>query len=212
MLLYHGTSARFLTEALTDGIQPRGDRPSIWTKAPSRSDMVYLACGYPFYYAVVGTDDPKVAVFEIDASLIDDTRLYPDEDYIWYIADRTGEREHLTPPQVAEHLESLQDQWPKSLRMLGNVAHRGAIPAEFITRYCIYEPRTRPDLTFAMADYSINVLNYLHEQYDLHQLIAWMFGDEEWLPWAHDDDDERRAFWLKESANRTGIEAFVHRR
>lgn len=211
MFLYHGTSARFLDAALAEGIRPRGDGASNWKKAPSRSDMVYLARGYPFYYAVTGTDDPKVLVFEIDEELVNDRRLYPDEDYIWYMADRTGERENLTPPQVAKHLEALQDQWPKSLRMLGNVAHQGIIPAACITRYCIYEPKARPNLTFAMADYSINVLNYLHEQHDLDQLVAWMFGDEAQLPWVHDDDQQRRNFWLNESSDRTGIEVVVRR-
>lgn len=209
MFLYHGTSARFLDEALAKGLRPRGGSASNWKKAPSRNDMVYLARGYPFYYAVVGTDDPKVVVFEIDGKLIDDQRLYPDEDYIWYIADRTGEREHLTPPQVSEHLEALQDQWPKSLRLLGNVAHQGVIPAALITRYCLYEPKVRPDLTFALADYSINVLNYLHEQHNLDRIVSWMFGDEAQLPGVHDEDEGLRSFWMRESDDRTGIEVIV---
>lgn len=209
MFLYHGTSARFLDTALIDGIRPRGEGASNWENAPSHSDRVYLSNGYPFYYSVIGTDDPKVIVFEIDSELIDERRLYPDEDYFWGIADRTGEREHLTPPQVAEHLEALQDQWPKSLHMLGNVAHRGMIPAAFITRYCIYEAKARPSRTFAMADYSINVLNYLYERHTFYHLVAWMFVDKDLLPWVQDEDEERRDFWLKESEDRMGIEVVI---
>ncbi|MFA7235753.1 MAG: hypothetical protein WC058_02725 [Phycisphaeraceae bacterium] len=209
MLLYHGTSAKCLDDVLANGICPRCDGVSNWKKAPSRNDMVYLTRGYPFYYAVQGTAHTKVVVFEIDGELIDDLCLYPDEDYIWYVADRTGDRANLTTPQAAEHLEVLQDQWPKSLRMLGNVAHQGAIPAGFITRYCIYEPKARPALSFAITDYSINVMNYLSEMHNLHQLVAWMFGDETRLPWVQDNDKQLRKFWLKESADRTGIEVVV---
>ncbi|MCC5830284.1 MAG: hypothetical protein JJU36_12635 [Phycisphaeraceae bacterium] len=35
MFLYHGTTARFLDEALAKGIRPRGDGASNWKKAPT---------------------------------------------------------------------------------------------------------------------------------------------------------------------------------
>jgi len=209
MLIYHGTSARHLDDALVTGIRARMADKSNWDDAPSRSDMVYLTVGYPFYYALVGNDDPKVVVFEIDLAELDEDKLHPDEDYVFERAREMGAaKETLTQEAVAEYLDVMQDMWPKSLAVIGNIAYQGVISASAITRYCLFDRTARPNIAFALTDYSISALNYAYERYNLDHLIGWMFDDTDLLPMAMDDEceEEYRQFWATESGDRTGIE------
>ncbi len=51
MLLYHGTSAKYLEAILTNGVRPKGNGSGNWERFPSRQDTVYLTDSYAFDFA-----------------------------------------------------------------------------------------------------------------------------------------------------------------
>jgi len=76
MLLYHGTSAKFLEPILRDGLRPRGTDGGRWQEWPSRPDCVYLTSAYGFYFAMAcPTEDGDRLVLEIDTAQLDQTLL-----------------------------------------------------------------------------------------------------------------------------------------
>lgn len=212
MNLYHGTSTEYLMSALKQGLRPRRQRASNWSQNPSRPDMVYLTTAYPFYYATRGQDHPTVVVFEIDATKLDEARLYPDEDFVGELIRMRdgGMPTESQQKAIRENLEAFQNMWRKSLAALGNCAYRGTIPPRAITRYCLFDSAARPELTFCCMDASINVMNFRFQGNELEKLVAWFFGDRKLLPQVNDaETDEDRKLWVTQSKDRTGIEVVV---
>ena len=229
MKLYHGCSAESLRSILTNGLCPRLEKTSNWTKAPSRPDMVYLTVAYPFYFAL--NDKGFAAVVEIDTKGLSRKRFFPDEDFIALVRSRQEEKElDEVHGMSRDSLEAYQDRWTMSLGLLGNCCYRGTIPSRCITRYCLFNPEARRELAAEMRDEPlINLSNYAAMGQSYRRLVAWMFGDLKRLPMVADTRkqiqamqksplgrelldaaQERLALWKKESGDRTGIDVFHH--
>ena len=227
MKLYHGCSVENLKSILLNGLCPRLEKKSNWKKAPSRSDMVYLTVAYPFYFALghKGT----VAVVEIDTKGLSRNRFFPDEDFIALVLSRQDEKElDAVHGQSRDSLEAYQDRWQMSLGLLGNCCYQGIIPAQYVTRYCLFDPKARPELAAEMRDDPlVNLTNYAVMGQSYWRLVAWMFGDRKVLPMVADTKqqlesmrrstigadfieaaEKRLAMWKKESRDRTGIHVF----
>jgi hypothetical protein len=228
MKLYHGCSAKDLASIMTNGLCPRLEKQSHWKENPSRSDMVYLTVAYPFYFALC--HEGLAAVVEIDASGLDRTKFYPDEDFLTNVfAMRDGQE--LCPYQkkdVWHLLHTYGDYWKESLRFQGNCCYQGTISPHTITRYCIFDPKARPALAEEISgDPLINLDNYVTKGKSYQQLVAWMFGDRKVLPMVAEGQDliealrhsplnreyledatKWLALWKKESRDRTGIDVW----
>ena len=84
MILYHGTSTKHLDKIQQKGILPRRITRlrSNWKgEVESKPDFVYLSTAYPVYYALEVADNKKtdLAIIKVD---VDESELYPDEDFI----------------------------------------------------------------------------------------------------------------------------------
>ena len=102
------------------------------------------------------------------------------------------------------------------------------ISSQNITRYCIFDPKVRPELAEELSgDPCINLANYSSQGKSYRQLVAWMFGDRKALPLVadakemidilrHSDLDmeylenarKLLALWKKESRDRKGIKVW----
>ena len=213
MKLYHGTALRFKDGILQDGIEPRGDVDSNWDAHPSRPDLVYLTVAYPFYFALCAAEKEPLLVFEIDSEKLDQSLFLPDEDFIAQVISQQQKKPlEEIHPRVVESLESWQDLWEKSLEGLGNCSYKGRIPAEAITRYCVFDTKERPEIALMMADPSISIMNYFFVGKRKYvPLVEWMFGDRESIPNEFEGFDlvgvmeDQIKFWQEESKKRNGI-------
>jgi hypothetical protein len=229
MKLYHGCSAKDLPSIMTNGLCPRQDKQSNWEKNPSRPDMVYLTVAYPFYYALC--QEGLAGVVEIEATGLDRKRFFPDEDFLTNAITMHGGKE-LEPcwqEDIRDMLHIYGDYWKDSLRHLGNCCYQGTISPHYITRYCIFDPKTRPALAAEISgDPCINLGNYETKGKSYQQLVAWMFGDRKVLPMVAEakemievlrnssldaeyleDAKKSLALWKKESRDRTGIDVWA---
>jgi hypothetical protein len=165
--LYHGTTTKHLDNILKQGITPRHDRPSNWDKHPSREDMVYLTNAYAIYFAQVCCDweaGESPVVLEV---LVDEKRLYPDEDFLEQ-ASRNLTAEHWvefnknsieTKTSIfRQDLLNWQDQYQSSLNNLGNACYKGTIKPKNILRYSILSDCLK---TWEHGDPSITLMNYM---------------------------------------------------
>ena len=204
MLLYHGTHSGRLGGILREGLKPRGTGAGNWRRCPSRPEYVYLTDAYAAYFALMcddaNPDDyggkmPVPAIVEVDASRLDASRFYPDEDFIsqslWAIQQskqlscltlwqRRLIKNCKTMGAIHERVDParFQNFWQASLAMLGNVAHRGPIPATAITRYAQIDPALCRQIRRLACDASVCTGSYavLADQY--RSLIAHIFDGE----------------------------------
>jgi hypothetical protein len=152
--LYHGTTepvARLISAG--QGVQPRGDRPSMWQHAPSRPDCVYLTDLYGVKYAsdiqtnILVHDEQIVrgAVVEVDMDKLNQANLLADEDFMAKMHMMTEPQREWTLEDFAElekyyatnEQESAREGWRDCLLYYGTVAYRGVIPREAITRIAL---------------------------------------------------------------------------
>lgn len=87
MILYHGTSAKNLDLILKQGLLPRSStgHPGYWEdELQSKPDFVYLTNAYAAYFGMKAAldDDTEVAILKVK---VDESELYPDEDFIAYL-------------------------------------------------------------------------------------------------------------------------------
>lgn len=188
MFLYHGTSERHLAKILAEGLHPRGNRQSHWEKYPSLANHVYLTNSYPFYFGIQSTDPEsmeRACVFEIDTSLLDAKKFYPDEDFVSQDMERRIGRHRTNLKQLHERaiksLDIHKDRWQESLDGLGTCSYRGVIPPAAITRYCLYEWRNGSVSQHLYVNVRLNVYHHEVRKSYHHELLEWMFdgdGDE----------------------------------
>jgi hypothetical protein len=228
MKLYHGCSAKDMPSIMTHGLCPRRDKQSNWKKNPSRPDMVYLTVAYPFYFALC--HEGLAGVVEIEASGLDRKRFLPDEDFLTNaLAMQDGEElDPYRQEDIWVMLHTYGDYWKESVRLQGNCCYRGTISPDFITRYCIFDPKARPALAVEISgDPCINLTNYSTKGKSYRQLVAWMFGDRKELPMVAEAQEQIEllrhspanaeyleyarqlvALWKDESRDRTGIDVW----
>lgn len=180
--LYHGTSSKYLTRIMAYGLRPRGSRRrGNWETYPSRPDFVYLSTAYAPYFAQNAADvrkGEKALVVEVDAGLLSETQLYPDEDFVAQAISQTEQRPlSEVHPKVRDTILYYGDLAQASIDHLGNVAHRGTIQPEAITRYATIDLKQQRDLAWACLDPSISCINYRICGSKYRSIIAWIFGD-----------------------------------
>ena len=178
MKLYHGTSSRHLGSVLKEGLKPRGRKKGNWESFPSRKDMVYLTNAYAPFFAIQGSKGKeKALILEIDMDL---ESLYPDEDFIAQaLAHQTGRPLDEVHEEVVADLESYQHLAIDSLQRLGNCSHKGVIPADNISRYCLIDCAARSDIGMICMDPSISLMNYRFCGSKYRSVISWLFGDRD---------------------------------
>lgn len=174
MKLYHGTDGGSVDEILEHGLRPRtATGRSNWDHNDMESipDHVYLTRYYALHFCKSAVDDvfeDEMAIFEINLEPLREDALYPDEDYVTEMANKTGADlgfgetwDDLTLAQktrvIRNNIDQFQPAWRDSLRALGNISHKGTIPAEAITRVSVIND---PPSEFVMnIDPVINTTN-----------------------------------------------------
>jgi hypothetical protein len=187
LTIYHGTSESAAREALRQGILPReelGNQGNWKHTVKSNPRMVYLTTAYAPYFAVAATNvnRERAAIVQADFGSLDQTRLYPDEDFIeqalegqkvgrtWDINKRTR--------YIIRHIEEYRENWKLSLENLGNVCFKGPLPAAAITKVVLFDLERNPKLIHIAGDPVIHLLNFelLGEWY--RATTRWFMGEE----------------------------------
>jgi hypothetical protein len=180
MLVYHGTTSRHLDAILREGLCPRSDGgPGNWEDYPSRPDMVYLTQTYAPYFALAAIEEgEQPVILEIDLASLDESALYPDEDFVVQaLCRQLDESIEELHDGVRECLEDYQHHAMDSLQGLGNICHMGPIPASAITRYCRVDLSLQPDFFAVAGDPCISLLNFKFMAEKYRSVTAWLFGD-----------------------------------
>ena len=144
MILYHGTSARYLKRILKKGLLPRKlTGKSNWEGDVASKEMfVYLSKCYPVYFALAAIkDDDSLLILKVD---VEEAELYPDEDYISKCLHAHHDEfkdVHLRKinPHVA--LDDYKHHWVDSLKNNGLVSVKDGIPHDGIVDYVIMDPK-----------------------------------------------------------------------
>lgn len=179
--LYHGTTTKMLASILPAGLRPRGRRKGNWKEYPSRPDMVYLTTAYAPYFALHrASERNKGVIVEVDASRLDPDLLHPDEDWV---AQCLAHQRHQPLAKVHEdvraNLQDYQHHALDSLEAMGNIAYRGVVPPQAISRYAIIPYRLYSPLFWIALDPCISPLNYKFCGAKYRSLISWIMGDRE---------------------------------
>jgi hypothetical protein len=140
-ILYHVTHSGDARRILVEGLKPRrltGRDNYEEQGLSSHPDHVYMTEGNVcFYLSRMGrTAQTSLTVLAIDTSRLDESLLYPDEDYAALCAGHIANgnwhdnsdtyREEITAAR--DSIENHKHLWGASLRGYGNVAYRGIIP------------------------------------------------------------------------------------
>jgi len=177
-LLFHGTNGAWLDVILKQGLRPRGAAGrSNWTHSiNSNPKCVYLTDSYAPYFAfnAMRGKAPLCAVVEIDTDLLDETDLYPDEDFLEQVSRGAKDPVPGTMVERTKHFRKNQFRydypcinpddgsettwWEASLRYLGTCSHRGIVPARAITR-AVRWPHKGNGVLAAVWDPTITLVN-----------------------------------------------------
>jgi len=136
MILYHGTSSAYLDAILKRGIQPGSSTGNgNWEgKIKAKKGFVYLSDIYPFYYAFPATKKPHDLLI-LKLNIEDESRLYPDEDFIARCLKRDIESFHdMELEEINAHvcLEAFKRYAMHSYKANGIVAYKGTISYDCI--------------------------------------------------------------------------------
>jgi hypothetical protein len=214
--LYHGTSERHLGSILRDGIKPRGRKRGNWKPYPSIAGHVYLTEAYAGYFATVAAKKGERALI-VEVCLEDDSRLYPDEDFIAQALAAQNKRSiEVYHDEVVKTIACYRDYVQASLDGLGNVSHRGVIPPPAISRYVLVDTKKQSDVIMLALDPTISLMNYRFCGEKYRTINSWLFGDRSdfSLGFAGQDNEAYLAMMPAEYrdhaerlfANREGIE------
>jgi hypothetical protein len=148
-LLYHCTHAENIPRIKKNGLLPRkltGKDNYAKKMLSSHEDFVYLTEGNIAFYLnlLKRTKATDLAVVVVDPSLLDETKFYPDEDWLspflgmpskrfWSYTDENSQAKRASDILIARNnLDSHQSHWQGSLAGYGNVSYRGIIPPDAI--------------------------------------------------------------------------------
>lgn len=143
--------------------------------------MVYLTTAYAPFFALNATAKDGVALLvEVDTDHLDPTQCYPDEDFVAQCLAYQEKRPLMSVHDgVIADLDQYQPLYSASVLGMGNLAYRGTIPADAITRYVTLLPSAQPDLCMLSMDPCISPLNYQVCGGKYTSIISWLFGDRE---------------------------------
>jgi hypothetical protein len=183
MILYHGTSTKHLEAIQQSGLQPRRitKRRSNWKGLiKSKLDFVYLTDAYPVYFAMnpaLGTSGKSsdIVILKVE---VDESQLYPDEDFIaWELAqqgDGLSIHELIAEIDPADYRE----YWRDSLERNGNVCTLG-VEAKKILDHRIIAADNYKLLYSIGGDAMPTPLNYRFMGRHYCQCIEALFADGE---------------------------------
>ena len=175
--LYHGTSERHLDAILRDGLKPRGRKRGNWKAYPSIPGHVYLTEAYAGYFATVAAKKGERALI-VEVCLEDDSRLYPDEDFIAQaLAAQANRPISDFHDEVKKTIAYYRDYVQASLDGLGNASHQGVIPPSAISRYVLIDMKKQRDTVLVAIDPVISPLNYRFCGEKYRSINSWFFGD-----------------------------------
>ena len=153
MILYHGTSERYLHAIQRHGLLPRRlTGESNWSgNVASKEGFVYLTDAYPVYFAVgpalAAEDEPAdLLILKVD---VDEDRLYPDEDFIaWALTNGIqGVRQAEMNPYIDPR--SYKDMWRLSPEHNGVVCTPEVSPDRILDHHVI--GRSETELIFELG-------------------------------------------------------------
>lgn len=138
--------------------------------------MVYLTNSYAPFFAIQGSKGKENAlILEVE---VDEDSLYPDEDFIVQaLAQQSGRAIDEIHEEIKDSIEDYRHHALDSLEHLGNCSHKGRLPETSVTRYCIIDTFSRPDLGMICMDPCISLLNYRFCGSRYRSIISWLFGD-----------------------------------
>lgn len=177
--LYHGTSERHLDSILRGGLRPRGEEGGNWPSYPSIPGHVYLTDAYAGYFATAAARAGERALI-VEVCLEDDSRLYPDEDFIAQsLAAQSKRPIDDFHGEVVRTIAYYRDYVQASLDGLGNVSHRGVVPTAAISRYALIDTAAQRDTILLAMDPTISVINYRFCGARYRSINSWFFGDRQ---------------------------------
>lgn len=185
--LYHGTTESVARAVLKSGLLPRvtTGQKSNWPKAESSPDLIYLTSVYAPYFAMVASDknNEKLALIEIDTSLLDENLFRPDEDFLeqasrgQMIKRLRAKTMHGRTRWFRNHIEEFSDMWKMSIENMGVISYKGNIPLSAITRVSIYNPKTNPYINNLCIDPAISILNFKYVGNKYAEITKWFFKE-----------------------------------
>jgi len=134
LILFHGTTTKFLEEILQKGLLPRtGTGNSNYSgDIESRPEFVYLTSHYPMFYSVKAVEknggDCVIIAVDVPAAA-----LYPDEDFIGTALSKSGKTGKSLSSVIKEvNVLEWQHLWAKSLELMGTVCCLGVDPGSIL--------------------------------------------------------------------------------
>jgi len=183
MILYHGTSTEHLEAILRDGLQSRRatQRPSNWLgQIESKPGFVYLSDAYPVYYAnnpALGHEKLNSHILIIKVN-VDESDLYPDEDFIAWEMQRGGV-DRPAKQLIAEiDPTDYQHHWQDSLQHNGTACTHVVAPERILDHRII--ARTNFRLLMAIGgDAAPMPINYMFMGNFYRRCIEALFAEGE---------------------------------
>lgn len=175
VFIYHGTRGEYSDNILENGLKPRKSTGrSNWSDSDMDSlpNHVYLTDVYGIYFGMCSVDNMKeepIAVFKINLDMLNEDKLYPDEDFIEQairkpelgIKSKGNYSEEDTITQrtksVRDSIELYKEYWMASLNGIGNISHKGKIPSEAIKSVSVVNA---PMSFYMQIDPTITIENY----------------------------------------------------
>lgn len=182
MILYHGTSSKYLDIILKKGIKPRANKKSNWSEQ-SQKEYVYLTDMYPLFFSLQATKTKKdkLVILEIEGHDLDDNLFYPDDDYIWWM--QKLKKQPIELEAAGNLIQYNQNIWEESLNMLGCIAYRGIVPVNAIKRYAIIDVNSMNSsgrmFIYSLCDVSVAPLATAYRKPKAQYSLKWIFGDVE---------------------------------
>jgi hypothetical protein len=215
MILYHGTSERYLSNIMHRGLLSRciTGNPDNWPEHPAHPEYIYLTNCYSPYFAQacannVDGEGEKWVIVEVD---VDEGTLLPDEDFLEQINRHdAGKSMKEATAFFKQNLRKYRDHALHSLTHLGTVCTDYTIPPEKITRVAVYDWRSNRPLSWMAADPCITLLNHKFMASKYESLTRWFFEPNitaEQLCMGTWDiySDEMKQAWQGYIANRAGL-------
>lgn len=219
MKVCHGTTSKNLERIMAGGLIPRGRRRGHWDKFPSHPEMVYLTDAFAHYFANMARRGREpLLIIELDLDKLNEWDLFPDEDIIGQsLARNEGWPLERAQRFAIKHFMRWQDRWRDGMKVMGTVAHWGAIHHSMFTRYALLDVKANPRLALITDPTGVSPIHYTAMGDDYRCVQRWVFEGGE-LPMAKRfrdmiaagfNDDHNKRFLeqvLRASADRTGIE------
>lgn len=190
--VYHGTSAENMDNILNEGILPRKKTDnSNWSQSEFNSlpKHVYLTDIYGIFFGMCAAEETEnISIIEIDMDRLDESLLYPDEDFIeqsirqntiepvWEDNNSISivERTRL----VRKNISDYKHLWEDSLNGIGNISYKSRIPTEAIRRVSTINREDAPNEFFLQIDPTITIQNALFAGNKYRFLTEVIFGKE----------------------------------